>query len=100
MEKWEDILVRVADGARLSSEEALTLWQDAPLWRLAEVAVEKKRSISADKVFYNKNFHIYSNPFFDIFLHSRNLILNYSQVISKVSPLPVPTKPVAAPTSA
>ena len=58
MEKWEDILSRVADGARLSSEDALTLWHDAPLWRLAEVAVEKKRSISADKVFYNKNFHI------------------------------------------
>ena len=58
MEKWEDILSCVADGARLSSEDALTLWHDAPLWRLAEVAVEKKRSISADKVFYNKNFHI------------------------------------------
>ena len=57
MEKWEDILSRVADGARLSSEDALTLWHDAPLWRLAEVAVKKKRSISDDKVFYNKNFH-------------------------------------------
>ena len=58
MEKWEDILSRVSEGARLSSDEALTLWHDAPLWRLAEVAVQKKRAISADKVFYNKNFHI------------------------------------------
>lgn len=58
MEKWEDILARTRAGARLTAEEALVLWQDAPLWRLAEVAVEKKRSISADKVFYNKNFHI------------------------------------------
>lgn len=58
MKKWEDILAGVSQGARLSSQEALTLWHDAPLWRLAEVAVEKKRSVSADKVFYNKNFHI------------------------------------------
>ena len=58
MDKWEDILSRAGEGARLSFEEAVTLWHDAPLWRLAEVAVQKKRSISADKVFYNKNFHI------------------------------------------
>ena len=58
MDKWEDILSRVSEGARLSFEEAVTLWHDAPLWRLAEVAVQKKRSISANKVFYNKNFHI------------------------------------------
>ena len=58
MDKWEDILSRVSEGARLSFEEAVTLWHDAPLWRLAEVAVQKKRSVSADKVFYNKNFHI------------------------------------------
>ena len=58
MDKWEDILSRLSEGARLSFEEAVTLWHDAPLWRLAEVAVQKKRSISADKVFYNKNFHI------------------------------------------
>lgn len=58
MEKWEEILARTRAGARLTAEDALVLWQDAPLWRLAEVAVEKKRAISADKVFYNKNFHI------------------------------------------
>ena len=58
MDKWEDILSRVSEGARLSFVEALTLWHDAPLWRLAEVAVQKKRSVSANKVFYNKNFHI------------------------------------------
>lgn len=58
MEKWEDILARTRAGARLTAEDALVLWHDAPLWRLAEVAVEKKGAISADKVFYNKNFHI------------------------------------------
>ncbi len=58
MDKWEDILSRLSEGARLSFEEAVTLWHDAPLWRLAEVAVQKKGSVSANKVFYNKNFHI------------------------------------------
>ena len=58
MEKWEEILKRVAEGERLSAADALTLWQDAPLWRLGEVAVARKRAKSGDKVFYNKNFHI------------------------------------------
>lgn len=58
MRTWEDIAARVVSGHRLSSEDALTLWHDAPLWRLGELAVEKKRAISDDKVFYNKNFHL------------------------------------------
>ena len=58
MEKWEEILTRVAEGERLSAADALTLWQDAPLWRLGEVAVARKREKSGNKVFYNKNFHI------------------------------------------
>ena len=58
MSHWEDIAARVEAGERLSAEEALTLWQQAPLWRLGELAVAKKRLISGDKVFYNKNFHL------------------------------------------
>ena len=58
MQKWEDIAAQVAQGARLSSEQALTLWREAPLWRLAELAVARKREVSGDKVFYNKNFHV------------------------------------------
>ena len=58
MRGWEDILESIRSGERLSAEDALTLWQEAPLWRLAEVAVEKKRAISGDKVFYNRNFHL------------------------------------------
>ena len=58
MRGWEDILKSVKSGERLSAEDALTLWQEAPLWHLAEAAVEKKRSISGDKVFYNRNFHL------------------------------------------
>ena len=53
MRKWEDITTSVAAGERLSAEDALTLWREAPLWRLGELAVARKREISGDKVFYN-----------------------------------------------
>ena len=58
MRSWEEIAARVSAGERLTAEDALTLWQDAPLWRLGELAVAKKREISGDKVFYNRNFHL------------------------------------------
>ena len=58
MRSWEEIAARVSVGERLTAEDALTLWQDAPLWRLGELAVAKKREVSGDKVFYNRNFHL------------------------------------------
>ncbi|MBR5877300.1 MAG: aminofutalosine synthase MqnE [Alistipes sp.] len=58
MQKWEEIALRVRAGERLSAEDALTLWQEAPLWRIAELAVERKEQISGDKVYYNRNFHL------------------------------------------
>ncbi len=58
MRSWEEIAARVSAGERLTAEDALTLWQDAPLWRLGELVVAKKREISGDKVFYNRNFHL------------------------------------------
>ena len=58
MQKWEKIALRVRAGERLSSEDALILWQQAPLWRLAELAVERKEKISGNKIFYNRNFHL------------------------------------------
>lgn len=58
MRSWEEIAARVSDGERLTAEDALILWQDAPLWRLGELAVAKKREVSGDKVFYNRNFHL------------------------------------------
>ena len=48
MHKWEEIALRVRAGERLSSEDALILWQQAPLWRLAELAVERKEKISGN----------------------------------------------------
>ena len=58
MRQCSDIIDSVAAGARLSAEDALTLWREAPLWQLGELAVARKREISGDKVFYNKNFHL------------------------------------------
>lgn len=58
MQKWEDVASQVAGGARLNQEQALLLWREAPLWRLAELAVARKCEVSGDKVFYNKNFHV------------------------------------------
>lgn len=58
MKSWEDIIETVECGERLSAEDALILWKDAPLWCLGELAVARKRAVSGDKVFYNRNFHV------------------------------------------
>ncbi len=54
----ESISAKCARGERITSAEAITLWQEAPLWLLSKLAVERKRAVSGDKVFYNRNFHI------------------------------------------
>ena len=58
MAHWQDIAARVEAGGRLSADDALTLWCDAPLWRLGSLATARKRAVSGDKVYYNRNFHI------------------------------------------
>ena len=55
---WKDIATRVEAGERLSADDALTLWRDAPLWRLGMLATARKRAVSGDKVYYNRNFHL------------------------------------------
>ncbi|MFI3302681.1 MAG: CofH family radical SAM protein [Rikenellaceae bacterium] len=55
-------IAQIADkcrlGERISTHEALSLWSDAPLWLLSQLAVERKRKVSGDMVFYNRNFHL------------------------------------------
>jgi aminodeoxyfutalosine synthase len=58
MSSVEHIIRAVEQGERLSAEDALILWREAPLWRLAELAQERKRAVSGDKVYYNRNFHL------------------------------------------
>lgn len=54
----EQIAAKVRVGERISGEEALVLWREAPLWLLGELAMGAKQRISGDKVFYNRNFHL------------------------------------------
>lgn len=54
----EDIGQHVRGGGRLTAEDAQLLWEKAPLWMLGELASERKRRVSGDKVYYNRNFHI------------------------------------------
>ena len=54
----EQIAAKVRSGERISGDEAMTLWREAPLWLLGELAVGIKRAKSDDKVFFNRNFHL------------------------------------------
>lgn len=54
----EDIGQHIRGGGRLTAEDARLLWERAPLWMLGELASERKRRVSGDKVYYNRNFHI------------------------------------------
>ncbi len=62
MQKLPVHISHIADKCRrrerISSAEALSLWRDAPLWLLAQLAVERKQEVSGDMVFYNRNFHL------------------------------------------
>ena len=58
MVTMEQIVEKVRRGERISGDEALTLWREAPLWLLGELAVGIKRAKSGDKVFFNRNFHL------------------------------------------
>ncbi len=43
---------------RLTIDEAVRLYRDAPLWLLGQLAVERKRRVSGESIYYNRNFHI------------------------------------------
>ena len=54
----ERIAGKVRAGGRIDAGEALRLWREAPLWLLGGLADGRKRAVSGDKVYYNRNFHI------------------------------------------
>ena len=45
-------------GERLTTDDAITLWREAPLWLLGELAVSRKRASSGELVYYNRNIHL------------------------------------------
>ena len=58
MSQIADIVEKCRHQQRIIATEAALLWQQAPLWQLSELAVEAKRRVSGDKVYYNRNFHL------------------------------------------
>ena len=58
LEKYEAIAGKVRAGGRITPEEALVMWNDAPLALLGELACGIKREKSGDKLYWNRNFHI------------------------------------------
>lgn len=58
MRNISEIADSVRRGERITADDALKLWREAPLWLLGELATERKRRASGDKVFYNRNVHL------------------------------------------
>ena len=54
----QDITDKLRRGERLTTEGALMLWHEAPLWLLGELASERKRQVSGQEVYYNRNVHL------------------------------------------
>ncbi len=54
----ESIAEKVDRGGRISGEEALVLWREAPLWLLARLADGARRRKNGDALYWNRNFHI------------------------------------------
>lgn len=52
------IAENVANGKRLTPEEGLLLFNEAPLALLGMLAKERKEQLSGGEVYYNKNIHI------------------------------------------
>ena len=54
----KDIALKILDNQRISFDEGVLLFKDAPLGLLGMLAFEIKKRKSGMKVFYNRNFHI------------------------------------------
>lgn len=54
----DQIKDKIRRSERITVEEAITLYKEAELFELSELALSIKREKSGDAVFYNKNFHI------------------------------------------
>ncbi len=57
-EQMAQIAQKCSSMERITVDEAATLYRDAPLWLLGQLATERKQRVSGDEVYYNRNFHI------------------------------------------
>lgn len=58
MQSVSHIVDYLRRGERLTAEDAVVLWREAPLWLLSELALSRKRAVSGELVYYNRNIHI------------------------------------------
>ena len=58
MQKVNDNVASLRRGERLSTDDALVLWREAPLWLLGELAAERKLAMSGRSVYNNRNVHL------------------------------------------
>lgn len=58
MRSINEISNSIRRGERISGFDALTLWREAPLWLLGELASEMKERASGKEVYYNRNVHL------------------------------------------
>ena len=58
MRSINEIADSIRRNERISAEDAIVLWQNAPLWLLGELATERKESVSGKEVYYNRNVHL------------------------------------------
>ncbi len=58
MQTISHIVDYLRSGERLTTADAITLWREAPLWLLSELAVSRKRAASGELVYYNRNIHL------------------------------------------
>lgn len=49
MSALEETVGKLREGGRITGDEALALWREAPLWQLGELAVAAKRRVSGDQ---------------------------------------------------
>lgn len=58
MRSINEISNSIRRGERITGDDALTLWREAPLWLLGELASERKERASGKEVYYNRNVHL------------------------------------------
>ena len=58
MRTINDIADVVRRGERITTDDAIKLWREAPLWLLGELATARKRRASGEAVYYNRNVHL------------------------------------------
>lgn len=58
MDSLSSIVEKIRRAERILPTEAVRLWREAPLWLLGRLAAERKRAVSGDEVYYNRNIHI------------------------------------------